>query len=437
MSSSSINKSINSKISVPRRQSNSKIVDKYMDQSSLNSVQKSDLLHHAYTVEIENIFSKEENEYGTYVYKKIKTKYQGQFSFEKTWLSVVQLHLFYNRNNIRKVHHLSIAEVITNTPKEENVKDGRIYYFSVSIYGKIKTFYCKKENDCQQLIDYIKKIINQRSIHNFYKLGETIHFKEGIEYVKALCLKTKQIVLVKVIKKEDNELNEDFYAEIKNELDIMKMCNHSNIQKYIEDFEDNSNIYIVTEYIYGGEINYFLQQNGEKITDDKKKAFTYEIIKGLDYLHELGILHRCLVPESIWMNVTNYLYALPKIIDFRNSIVLGVSENTVGRYGQKNFMAPEVHADGKYNNSIDIWSFGCLIYYIFSGYTPFSEIKDMNKRTNAILYKDITFPKSIWPEKYDAIKEIIQKCMNKDPEMRCKVKYIIDHPMFQRFKQLI
>ena len=137
------------------------------------------------------------------------------------------------------------------------------------------------------------------------------------------------------------------------------------------------------------------------------------------------------------MNVSNYLYALPKIVDFRNSIVLGTSEKTVGRYGQKNFMAPEVHVDGKYNTSIDIWSFGSLVYYIFSGYAPFSEIKDLNKRTNAILYKEITFPKSIWPEKYDGIKDVVQNCMKKEPESRCDVKYIIDHRTFERFKQSI
>lgn len=418
-----------------KKEEESKADVKISADTNISPLQKSEILQLIKNTTVnENIFSKEDEEFGGYVYKKAKTKFKGQYVFEKTWLCVINNHILYTRNNVRKIHHLCIAEVLNHTPKEEFIKEGRVTSFSIKINGKIKTFYCKNDNDSQSWIDFLKKCIGYRDINFHYKLGEVIIYYEGIEYLKAFDVKSKQVALAKVIKKDQTTMTEEYIASLKNEMDIIKICNHGNIIKCYDSFEDINNYYIIYEYVIGGEINTFLRINENKIQDEKKLHFIFEIAKGLSHLHELGIVHRNLVPDNIWMNVSNYLYSLPKITDFKYAIVLGKTEKTFGRYGNLGLAAPEVISDNKYNRSVDIWSYGSVLYYILSGYVPFFEIKEAHKRGSAILYKDITFPKQAWPSKYDGIKELIAKCLKKESELRLCIQDIVNYSLFERLK---
>ena len=87
-------------------------------------------------------------------------------AFEKTWLSVIKMHLFYTKGNIKKVHHLSISEVLNNRPEEEYVKEKKIYRFGLKIFGKIKTFYCKKDKNVYNRLN----ILNAKLIREMFFL---------------------------------------------------------------------------------------------------------------------------------------------------------------------------------------------------------------------------------------------------------------------------
>jgi serine/threonine protein kinase len=130
------------------------------------------------------------------------------------------------------------------------------------------------------------------------------------------------------------------------------------------------------------------------------------------------------------INSTNLLYFIPKITDFRYSLVMGTQEVTFGRYGHKNFMSPEIYKDVGYNKSIDIWNYGSLIYFIYTGVPPFSQIKDNFVRVNTILNMDIPMD-----DKLKDAKALISSCMKRESSGRSNIVDILQNKLFDRFKK--
>jgi len=116
----------------------------------------------------------------------------------------------------------------------------------------------------------------------------------------AKCKLTGEQVAIKLISKsnlstKDSEL-------IKAELDILKFLKNShntNLIKLIDICEDDANIYIVMEYLAGGDLHSFLNERKEFLVEEEVKEIMRQIVDGVRYLHKFGILHRDLKPENI------------------------------------------------------------------------------------------------------------------------------------------
>ena len=100
-------------------------------------------------------------------------------------------------------------------------------------------------------------------------------------------------------------------SNIIQELSILKKVNHINIIKLYELIETNNKIYIVTEYIDGGELYQNIIKQG-KLDQNKAKIYFWQIIQGIKYLHQNGICHRDLKPQNIIIDSNQVI----KIIDF-------------------------------------------------------------------------------------------------------------------------
>ena len=199
---------------------------------------------------------------------------------------------------------------------------------------------------------------NKQTIHDYEKKEILGQGSYGLVY-KVLNLKDKKYYVLKQIfigKLKDEEIN-----KIENEKNILKSINHENIVKYIDSFKDNNYFSLIMEYCDNSDLLNYI----ENIKREKKLInpnIIYIIIKdiclGLKEIHDKNLIHRDLKPENIFISQDYKI----KIGDF------GISKKLVGTIhakscvGTKNYTAPEIINGEKYNNKVDMWSLGCIIY---------------------------------------------------------------------------
>lgn len=139
-------------------------------------------------------------------------------------------------------------------------------------------------------------------------------------------------------------------------------------------FEDENNIYLAMEYL-PGDLDGLLRE--QDLSEDDTKRVTKQILAGLEIMHKKDICHRDLKPSNIL--IAKWIPISVKIADF------GVSKHfdgTEGRTetGTRPFMAPEVWGFGEssvYTTAIDMWSLGCLVYFMMTKRTPFPEPRNL------------------------------------------------------------
>lgn len=120
---------------------------------------------------------------------------------------------------------------------------------------------------------------------------------------------------------------------------------------------------------------------------------------------------------------------VPKICDFGWATKIGKSEKRGTFCGTFEYMAPEIYESEKYDENVDIWSLGILLYELFHGISPFG------KKNAFKIYKNIVNDTLSFKEGIDEnAKHLILILLDKDPQKRPKIRQILEHPFFTNLK---
>ena len=170
----------------------------------------------------------------------------------------------------------------------------------------------------------------------------------------------------------------------------------------------------------------YLESNFFIVSRKTSYKITFQISNALKYLNSFGVIHRDLKPDNIMVFDSSEENFKVKIINFGLSKILGPNEKTVEGYGTLCFAAPEIILREPYNNSVDIWSLGVIVYYIISGDMPFNDTNTI-VIFNKILYEEMKFPKQIGNSKSGELKDFISQCLIKDPKKRITIDKLVEH----------
>lgn len=183
-------------------------------------------------------------------------------------------------------------------------------------------------------------------------------------------------VAVKVLNKEKLKGELDFIRE---EVAILNNLDHPNIVKYHETYEDPKFMYIVMEYISGGELfDLIVKQKNSYFTEAVAKGYFKTLLEALLHMHSSGIVHRDIKPENIMVSDDGEL----KFIDFGLARRALIKKKKMQTYaGTPAYMAPEIIQGIDYDSNVDLWSMGVLLYTLLSGYLPFQgSIAESNEK---------------------------------------------------------
>ncbi|CAD8080953.1 unnamed protein product [Paramecium sonneborni] len=210
-----------------------------------------------------------------------------------------------------------------------------------------------------------------------------------------------------------------------NEIDLLRSCDHPNIIKLYEIYESGDYIYLVMELLEGGEL-FDLILETQCFQESKVALIMFKIFDALEYLHTKNIMHRDIKPENILLKDKSENFEL-KIADF------GLASYTeadllITRCGTPGYVAPEILEDKKYNEKVDVFSAGIILYILLSGQAPFygnslDEIIEKN-RDCQINFKDLKVSE-------DAL-DLLKRSLEPNPEYRISSLEALSHPFISR-----
>jgi serine/threonine protein kinase len=230
--------------------------------------------------------------------------------------------------------------------------------------------------------------------------------------------------VIKIFPKEDYQKSGTNYILLRNEIEITRLCDHPNIVKYIDDFQDTDNYYLVIEYLPVGDLHHYVYSTTH-YSSTMIKNITRGICDGIKYLHSIGVIHRDIKTENICLTQD----FVPKIIDFGFSKFVGEKEENFDPCGTFFFVAPEVITGNPYGINVDIWSLGMTIYYMVEKTLPFYNLDDhMKDSALRVLKEEISFSEKF--KKLELLKELVMNCINKDSTKRYSIEQVVNHPYF-------
>ncbi|EJD75151.1 AGC/PKA protein kinase, partial [Loa loa] len=181
---------------------------------------------------------------------------------------------------------------------------------------------------------------------------------------------------------------------------ILASLRHPFIVKMYSSKCDGQNLYILFEYISGGELFSYLR-NVQKFPVVTARFYACEVILALEYLHSKNIVYRDLKPENLMLTEIGHL----KLTDFGFAKIVNDMTNTL--CGTPEYLAPEVIDGNGYNKAVDWWSLGILIYEMLAGRPPFEGDTLMDIYAE-IMTNRIYFPENINFFTKDLIKKLLQ-----------------------------
>jgi Ca2+-binding EF-hand superfamily protein len=360
--------------------------------------------------------------YENWVYKLTENN-----KMKKYYLVVLGKDIYYYKSDTKQdllgMHNLSGCFVKENAEKKI---EGQTYYsFSVIFSNKTRRYFTKDKEEMQQWMSSLKQAIGYQSFFDFYDVQTDLGEGKFGMVKLGIHKNSGEKVAIKIIKKDSMTVSD--MELVRSEIDIMKLCKHPNVVRLLDHFENSEYIFIVMEYLAGGDLSNFFNEKNFDFDEPTAANVISQICSGIKYIHQFGIVHRDLKPENIMLTTSDGKGSF-KVMDFGLSKILGPLEKACDGFGTLSFVAPEVLIRQPYNKQIDIWSIGVILYYMLSGILPFDDESDneeiIAKRT---VFVELQFPPKKFKGRSKEVLDFITKCLIKDPNKRISIEQILEH----------
>ena len=208
---------------------------------------------------------------------------------------------------------------------------------------------------------------------------------------------------------------------IDKEIIMMKLMNHPNIVRIYDVFEGEKELFLVLEYVDGGELFDYLVNHG-RMEALKGLCYFKQIIYGLAYAHAFSIIHRDLKPENILIASLNPPHV--KIADWGMAAFAPPDSHLETSCGSPHYASPEIVRGEPYSGTAtDIWSCGVILFALMTGRLPFDD-KNIRSLLQKVRGGKFEIPSYVFPEAAD----LIRRMLVVDVDKRIKMQEILTHP---------
>ena len=266
-----------------------------------------------------------------------------------------------------------------------------------------------------------------------WKLGKLIGQGASGRVRLAMHTRTQQLAAVKIIPKQmlinsrmslrDLSAKQDkLTLGIEREIVIMKLIVHPNLLGLWDVYETSKELFLVMEYVAGGELFDYLVARG-RLQPHEARQYFRQIIFGVDYCHTFSICHRDLKPENLLLDGSRNTV---KIADFGMAALQPTEKMLETSCGSPHYASPEIVSGMTYDGTAsDIWSCGIILFALLCGRLPFDD-PNIQILLGKVRSGKFAMPSYLEP----SVRDLISRMLQVDPKKRATMEEICSHPWF-------
>ena len=248
-----------------------------------------------------------------------------------------------------------------------------------------------------------------------WKLGKLIGQGASGRVRLAIHTRTQQLAAVKIIPKQmlinsrmslrDLSAKQDkLTLGIEREIVIMKLIVHPNLLGLWDVYETSKELFLVMEYVAGGELFDYLVARG-RLQPHEARQYFRQIIFGVDYCHTFSICHRDLKPENLLLDGSR---STVKIADFGMAALQPTEKMLETSCGSPHYASPEIVSGMTYDGTAsDIWSCGIILFALLCGRLPFDD-PNIQVLLGKVRSGKFAMPSHLEPSVQDLISRMLQ-----------------------------
>ncbi|KAL3271687.1 hypothetical protein HHI36_022160 [Cryptolaemus montrouzieri] len=239
---------------------------------------------------------------------------------------------------------------------------------------------------------------------------------------------TEEVMVLKELYRVDEEAQKNFLKEVA----VLRNLHHNNVLRFIGVLYKERRLHLVTEYISGGTLTELIHDTNQPLPWEQRVSFAKDIAAGMAYLHSMNIIHRdlnshnCLVREDKTVIVADF--GLARIVS-QNTDSVGRRMSPKGTPGSRRqerkkrytvvgnpyWMAPEMMKGNKYDEKVDIFSFGIVLCEIIG---RVQADPDFLPRSNDFGLNQMTFKEKFCGSCPEAFYKVAFLCTDLNPDKR-------------------
>lgn len=245
----------------------------------------------------------------------------------------------------------------------------------------------------------IRKVLGTGGFGKVFQVCKRAGGEHGNKIFAMKVLKKAVIIRNKETKSLDREIN----VHAKLERDVLTAVKHPFIVDLVYAFQTGNKVYLIMEYLAGGEL--FMQLQKERmLMEDTAIFYLSQVLLALHHLHQHGIIYRDLKPENIMLDREGHV----KLTDFGCVKESSSEELSYTFCGTVEYMAPEILNRSGHGKEVDWWSFGILTHDMLTGAPPFT---GNNRKiiTDRVVKGKLQLKKYLTPDAKDIIKRLLNR----------------------------
>ncbi|XP_049319185.1 myosin light chain kinase 2, skeletal/cardiac muscle isoform X1 [Astyanax mexicanus] len=217
-----------------------------------------------------------------------------------------------------------------------------------------------------------------------------------------------------------------------NEIQVMNQLSHPNILQLYDAFEAKNQVVLILEYVEGGELFERIVDENSPLTEVDAMVFVKQICEGVQYMHQMYVLHLDLKPENI-LCVNRPGHQI-KIIDFGLARRYKPREKLRVSFGTPEFLAPEVVNFDFVSFPTDMWTLGVVTYMLLSGLSPFLGDDD-SQTLNNVLTVNWYFDEDAFEHVSDDAKDFVSNLLIRERSGRFSATQCLKHPWLNNISE--